>query len=87
MRDLKKFIAECEKDATPDAEINLSDIPEMTDEEAKELYPANWKPVKKAISTRIDADNLEWLKGDNPKGYQRRLNNVIRWARYNGYQI
>lgn len=42
--------------------IDFSDIPEMTDEQAKELYPKNWKPRKLAVSARIDMDTLEWLK-------------------------
>ena len=39
--------------------IDFSDIPEMTEEEASELYPKNWKPIKQAISIRIDCDTLE----------------------------
>ena len=40
--------------------IDLSDIPEVTDFSQGHLR--NWKPQKKAISLRIDLDNLEWLK-------------------------
>lgn len=42
--------------------IDFSDILEITDEQAKELYPKNWKPRKLAVSARIDMDTLEWLK-------------------------
>ena len=58
--------------------IDLSDIPEITDLSGGEFK--NWKPIKKAISLRIDLDNLEWLK-QGGKGYQIRLNEVLRWAR------
>ena len=34
----------------------------------------------------IDEDNLEWLKSTG-KGYQPRLNNVIRWAKLNNCPI
>lgn len=34
----------------------------------------------------IDDDNLEWLKKEG-KGYQLRLNNVLRWARLNNCPI
>jgi uncharacterized protein (DUF4415 family) len=61
--------------------IDLSDIPEVTDFSQGHLR--NWKPQKKAISLRIDLDNLEWLKKDG-SGYQMRLNEVLRWARMNG---
>ena len=67
--------------------INYSDIPEITEEEALELYPRNWKPVKQAISVRIDADTLEWLKQPKEAGYQKRLNAALRWARLHGCPI
>ena len=67
--------------------IDYSDIPEVTEEEAMELYPRNWKPVKQAISVRIDADTLEWLKQPQEAGYQKRLNAALRWARFHGCPI
>lgn len=30
--------------------IDFSDIPELTTEQSKELYPKNWRPRKQAIS-------------------------------------
>lgn len=36
-----------------------------------------YKPVKKAVSLRLDADVLEWLKQDGP-GYQTRANEILR---------
>ena len=67
--------------------IDYSDIPEITEDEALELYPRNWKPVKQAISVRIDADTLEWLKQPQEAGYQKRLNAALRWARLQGCPI
>jgi uncharacterized protein (DUF4415 family) len=52
-----------------------------------QFYYANALKIKKEkISTNIDKDNLEWLKSAG-KGYQTRLNGVIRWARMNGCPI
>lgn len=68
-------------------DIDFSDIPEMTELEAIELYPRNWRPVKQAISVRIDSDILEWLKQPEKTGYQKRLNAVLRWARLNGCPV
>ena len=67
--------------------IDFSDIPQMTQSEALELYPRNWRPVKQAISVRIDSDTLEWLKQPQEAGYQKRLNAALRWARLNGCPI
>ena len=43
----------------------------------------NWKPLKKAVSFRIDLDNLEWLQSVGVKGYQKKMNAVLRWAKQN----
>ena len=67
--------------------IDYSDIPEITDEEAKEFYFRNYRPIKKQVSVRLDADILEWLKKPNDKGYQSRLNTALRWAMNKGYSF
>lgn len=67
--------------------IDFSDIPELTTEQAKELYPKNWRPRKQAISARIDMDTIDWLKEPGEKGYLQRLNAVLRWARMEGCPI
>lgn len=82
MQEFEKFIAKCEANAVPDSEINLTDAPELTDEQLSRMRHRNWRPIKKTITVRIDADTLAWLKS-NPKGYQTRLNEVLRWARQN----
>lgn len=63
--------------------INFDDIPELTEEDFARGHFKYWKPVKKSITVRIDLDNLTWLK-EAGKGYQTRLNDVLRWARQNG---
>jgi uncharacterized protein (DUF4415 family) len=49
-------------------------------------YIQSLKMPKTDVHTKIDNDNLEWLKQEG-KGYQARLNNVIRWARLNNCPI
>ena len=83
MNDLEKFIAKCEANAVPDEQIDTSDIPELTEEDFARGHFKYWKPVKKAITVRIDIDNLNWLK-EAGKGYQTRLNDVLRWAKMHG---
>lgn len=80
MNTQKTLTAE-EIEALSKRSIDLSDIPEITDEQVLELYPKNWRPTKQAISARIDTDTLEWLKEPGEKGYLQRLNAVLRWAR------
>lgn len=65
--------------------IDFSDIPEIKDFSKGSLR--NWKPVKKSITIRIDLDNLAWLQSGGVKGYQRKMNEVIRWAKMNGCPV
>ncbi|MDR3122875.1 MAG: BrnA antitoxin family protein [Treponema sp.] len=64
---------------------DFSDSPELTDEQLKQLKPshyrnmANYKPIKKKINVRLDADVIEWLKSAG-KGYQTRMNAILRDA-------
>ncbi|MGI5172818.1 BrnA antitoxin family protein [Treponema sp. OMZ 840] len=62
--------------------IDFSDIPEI--ETFSDGHLRNWKPIKKPVSFRIDLDNLQWLQSAGVKGYQKKMNEVIRWARQNG---
>jgi len=62
----------------PDSEIDTSDIPEMTEEKWKSAVRRNlYRPVKQQITARIDADVLDWLKSQG-KGYQSRINAILR---------
>ena len=60
------------------SEINLSDIPERTDWEGA-VVGKFYRPIKKPLTIRIDADVLAWLKSQG-KGYQTRLNSLLREA-------
>ena len=74
-------------DAMPDSEIDFSDIPPSNpDGNGGFYYFQSLKIPKTDIHTKIDNDNLEWLKKAG-KGYQARLNNVLRWARMNNCPI
>ncbi len=64
--------------ARPDSEIDFSDIPELTDEQWKAAERGRfYRPVKRQITARVDADVLEWLKAQG-KGYQSRINAILR---------
>jgi uncharacterized protein (DUF4415 family) len=61
-----------------DDEIDLTHIPPL----------ANWnnavigkfyRPIKKSLTIRLDADVLAWLRGQG-KGYQTRINALLREA-------
>jgi uncharacterized protein (DUF4415 family) len=75
----EKDLAELEAlAARPDSEIDLSDAPEMTDEEWKNAERGHfYRPVKRQITARVDADVLVWLKSQG-KGYQSRINAILR---------
>jgi uncharacterized protein (DUF4415 family) len=64
--------------ARPDSEIDSSDIPEMTDEQWKHARRGHfYRPRKRQITARVDADVLDWLKSQG-KGYQSRINAILR---------
>ena len=64
--------------ARPDSEIDFSDIPEITDEQWKTAVRGHfYRPVKRQITARVDADVLAWLKSQG-KGYQSRINAILR---------
>jgi len=66
--------------AMPDETINLSDIPEATEKFWKNAVRNPWyRPRKQQVTLRIDADVLAWLRRGG-KGYQSRLNSVLRTA-------
>ena len=58
--------------------IDLSDIPELPEKFWQNAVRGRfYRPVKKAVSLRLDADVIAWLKKDG-KGYQTRANRVLR---------
>jgi len=64
---------------------DFSDAPELTNEQLAQMKPshyrnmANYKPIKKTVNVRIDADVIEWLQSTG-KGYQTRMNAILRDA-------
>jgi uncharacterized protein (DUF4415 family) len=60
----------------PDDEIDYSDIPDITDFSGFEVGKF-YRPMKEAVTVRLDADVVHWLKRDG-KGYQTRLNAILR---------
>jgi uncharacterized protein (DUF4415 family) len=66
--------------ARPDSEIDFSDIPEATEKFWKNAIRNPWyRPRKEQVTLRIDADVLAWLRRQG-KGYQSRLNALLRTA-------
>lgn len=61
-----------------DADIDLSDIPEITDW-SNAVVGKFYRPIKKSLTIRVDADVLAWLKSQG-KGYQTRINSLLREA-------
>ena len=61
-----------------DEDIDLSDIPEITDW-SKAVVGKFYRPIKKPLTIRLDADVLAWLKSQG-KGYQTRINSLLREA-------
>jgi len=64
--------------ARPDSAIDTSDIPEMTEEQWENARRGHfYRPRKRQITARLDADVLDWLKAQG-KGYQSRINAILR---------
>lgn len=63
----------------PDEDIDYSDIPPLTEEFWKNAKPLHFRPLKASTTVRLDADVLVWLK-DKGKGYQTRINAILREA-------
>jgi uncharacterized protein (DUF4415 family) len=62
----------------PDRAIDLGDISPMTDAQLRSAVRGRfYKPVKRQITARVDADVLEWLKSQG-RGYQSRINAILR---------
>ena len=59
-----------------DEDIDFSDIPELRGDE-KFVVGKFYRPIKKSLTIRIDADVLAWVKGP-AKGYQTRINAYLR---------
>ena|SRR5712671_1005530 len=64
----------------PDSEIDFSDIPELTEKFWRNaVRNPFYRPVKKQLTLRLDADVIAWLRRQG-KGYQTRANALLRAA-------
>jgi uncharacterized protein (DUF4415 family) len=59
-------------------DIDLSDIPEVHDWSGA-VVGKFYRPIKKQLTIRLDADVLAWLKAQG-RGYQTRINKILRNA-------
>ena len=66
--------------ARPDSEIDLTDMPELDEKFWRNAIPNPfYRPVKKQLTVRLDADVIAWLRKQG-KGYQTRMNALLRDA-------
>ena len=57
-------------------DIDTSDIPEITDF-SHAVRGRFYRPIKRQVTLRIDADVLEWFRAQGGR-YQTRINHVLR---------
>ena len=66
--------------STPDSQIDYSDISPLTASFWKNaVRNPFYRPVKRQVTVRLDADVIAWLRLPG-KGYQSRLNRLLRAA-------
>ncbi len=61
-----------------DEDIDLSDLPELKVAN-RPVVGKFYRPIKRAVTIRLDADVLAWLKSQGA-GYQTRINAFLRRA-------
>ena len=61
-----------------DTAIDVTDIPEITNW-SKAVVGKFYRPMKKSLTIRLDADVLAWLRSQG-EGYQSRINGILREA-------
>ena len=61
-----------------DDKIDLTDIPPLADWN-KAVVGKFYRPIKKSLTIRLDADVLAWLRTQG-RGYQTRINALLREA-------
>jgi uncharacterized protein (DUF4415 family) len=67
--------------AKKDADIDLSEMPEVLDWSGAEIGKF-YRPPKKPVTMRLDIDIIEWLKSYG-RGYQTKVNLLLRHAMVN----
>jgi uncharacterized protein (DUF4415 family) len=61
-----------------DDDIDFSDIPPVSEDEWKRAVRGRfYRPTKRQVTLRIDANILDWFKQRTPKGYQTDINRVL----------
>ncbi len=65
--------------AMPDEDIDLSDMPEITDW-SNAVRGKFYRPIKQQVTLRLDADVLHWFKthAEGSRGYQTKINAALR---------
>jgi uncharacterized protein (DUF4415 family) len=72
--------------AMSDDQIDLSDIPELIDEQlSRAIRGEMYRSIKRPVTMRLDADVIAWLKRDGP-GYQTKANALLRQHMIRSYQ-
>jgi uncharacterized protein (DUF4415 family) len=64
--------------AKKDADIDLTDMPEVLDWSKAEIGKF-YRPTKQPVTIRLDTDIINWLKSYG-RGYQTRTNMLLRHA-------
>jgi uncharacterized protein (DUF4415 family) len=64
--------------ALPDEGIDLAELPEVQDW-SRAVVGKFYRPIKKSLTIRLDADVLAWLRAPG-RGYQTRINKLLRAA-------
>jgi len=64
--------------AKKDADIDLTDMPEVLDWSKAEIGKF-YRPPKKPVTIRLDTDVIDWLKSYG-RGYQTKTNMLLRHA-------
>lgn len=67
-------------DAMPPEQIDTTDVPELPEAQWDKAERGRfYRPIKRQITARLDADVLAWLKAGG-SGYQTRMNAILRCA-------
>lgn len=66
--------------------IDLSDIPEVTNEQSKEFYPRNLRKAFQMIYNLFDKENLLWLE-ENGLSYRVTINETLEKLRKGSLEL
>ena len=61
----------------PDEQIDFSDIPEQLEIKGVQYLGLMFRPGKKSVTIRLDADMVDWFKSQG-KGWQTKMNWALR---------